>query len=73
MAKRVDRFSQVVLNVFNRIFGRRLRRQETTHRSAPCPCGSGLKYKRCCLPKETAQSRTKQHRAVRKPNRPDTR
>lgn len=20
-------------------------------RNAPCPCGSGLKYKRCCLPK----------------------
>jgi SWIM/SEC-C metal-binding protein len=21
-------------------------------RNAPCPCGSGLKYKKCCLPKE---------------------
>jgi hypothetical protein len=72
MAKRVDRFSQIVLNVFNRIFGRRLRRQETTHRSAPCPCGSGLKYKRCCLPKEVAQSRPRQHGA-KKPTRPNAR
>ena len=23
-----------------------------TDRNAPCPCGSGLKYKKCCLPKE---------------------
>ena len=21
------------------------------HRNDPCPCGSGKKYKRCCLPK----------------------
>lgn len=28
-------------------------------RNAPCPCGSGLKYKKCCLPKEqTTQVRT---------------
>ena len=25
-------------------------------RNAPCPCGSGLKYKRCCLGKEDPQS-----------------
>ena len=23
-----------------------------TGRNEPCPCGSGLKYKRCCLPRE---------------------
>jgi len=23
-------------------------------RNAPCPCGSGKKYKRCCLPKHNA-------------------
>jgi len=23
-------------------------------RNDPCPCGSGLKYKRCCLPREDA-------------------
>ena len=23
-------------------------------RNAPCPCGSGQKYKRCCLPKDQA-------------------
>jgi hypothetical protein len=23
-------------------------------RNAPCPCGSGLKYKKCCLPKDEA-------------------
>ncbi|HEX7706856.1 MAG TPA: SEC-C domain-containing protein [Thermoanaerobaculia bacterium] len=67
MARRVDRFSQIVLNVFKRIFGSRLQKQETTHRSAPCPCGSGLKYKRCCLPKETARSHAKTDAAPRKP------
>ncbi len=24
-------------------------------RNDPCPCGSGLKYKKCCLPRETLQ------------------
>lgn len=24
----------------------------STDRNAPCPCGSGLKYKKCCLPKQ---------------------
>jgi hypothetical protein len=54
MAKRVDRFSQIVLGVFTRLFGNRLRREAATHRGAPCPCGSGLKYQRCCLRRETA-------------------
>lgn len=26
-------------------------------RNDPCPCGSGKKYKKCCLPKEEAQYR----------------
>lgn len=26
-------------------------------RNAPCPCGSGKKYKRCCLPKQSGSSR----------------
>ena len=30
-----------------------------TSRNAPCPCGSGLKYKKCCLPKEDAPVRTR--------------
>ncbi len=25
-----------------------------TGRNEPCPCGSGKKYKRCCLPKDQA-------------------
>ena len=25
-------------------------------RNDPCPCGSGKKYKRCCLPKEEARA-----------------
>ena len=28
----------------------------TTGRNAPCPCGSGLKFKKCCLPKEEARA-----------------
>lgn len=27
---------------------------EKPSRNAPCPCGSGKKYKRCCLPKDQA-------------------
>lgn len=29
-------------------------------RNAPCPCGSGLKYKKCCLGKEGPKSRLKE-------------
>jgi SEC-C motif len=27
----------------------------TPTRNGPCPCGSGVKYKKCCLPKQTAR------------------
>ena len=27
-------------------------------RNAPCPCGSGIKYKKCCLPKHKAEQAT---------------
>ena len=30
-------------------------------RNAPCPCGSGKKYKKCCLDKDQAASRHKDH------------
>lgn len=30
---------------------------EKPGRNTPCPCGSGLKYKRCCLPKEETARR----------------
>ena len=29
-------------------------------RNAPCPCGSGKKYKRCCLPLHSGSSRQQQ-------------
>ena len=32
---------------------------DTRSRNAPCPCGSGKKYKHCCLGKPVALSRTK--------------
>ena len=28
-------------------------------RNDPCPCGSGKKYKHCCLPKEVAARQTR--------------
>ncbi|NBD24246.1 SEC-C domain-containing protein [Paenibacillus glycinis] len=31
---------------------------QKTGRNAPCPCGSGIKYKKCCLPAQEA-ARTK--------------
>lgn len=52
MAKRVDRFSEIVLRGFTKIFGSSLQKQKGKNLNAPCPCGSGLKYKRCCFPKE---------------------
>src|SRR5690349_19243516 len=33
-------------------------------RNGPCPCGSGVKYKKCCLPKDEAA------RAVVRPSLP---
>ncbi len=30
-------------------------------RNAPCPCGSGRKYKKCCLPADEAQHADRQH------------
>lgn len=32
---------------------------EDSHRNAPCPCGSGKKYKRCCGKDKTPLSRKK--------------
>jgi uncharacterized protein len=32
-------------------------KEEKTGRNAPCPCGSGLKHKRCCLAGRSADSR----------------
>jgi len=34
-------------------------------RSAPCPCGSGLRYKKCCLAKQKSAARMKKLRAKR--------
>lgn len=57
MAKRVDRFSEIVLRALAKIFGPSLRREPVMNKNAPCPCGSGVKYKRCCLPKEQPRTR----------------
>ncbi len=35
-------------------------------RNAPCPCGSGKKYKKCCLSKETPDYRELDHRRLSK-------
>ena len=29
-------------------------------RNSPCPCGSGLKFKKCCLPKQLAEQLQKE-------------
>lgn len=36
-----------------------------TERNAPCPCGSGKKYKKCCLAKDEAAERAKLQQAAR--------
>ena len=33
-------------------------------RNDPCPCGSGQKYKRCCLPRDEAAARAAAERAA---------
>lgn len=41
---------------------------ETPTRNGPCPCGSGVKYKKCCLPKqpqEPERPRIVEHRGQR--------
>ena len=35
-----------------------------TGRNDPCPCGSGQKYKRCCLPKDEAAEHAAAERAA---------
>ena len=32
--------------------GKELKTKKTIKRSAPCPCGSGLRYKKCCLARQ---------------------
>ena len=38
-----------------------------TGRNAPCPCGSGKKYKKCCLKKDQAAARQKAQMAMTPP------
>jgi hypothetical protein len=39
---------------------------KTLRRNDPCPCGSGKKYKHCCLKKEEAQAASDWRQAVPK-------
>ncbi len=39
-------------------------------RNAPCPCGSGKKYKKCCLAKDEAESREPRATPPEKPSHP---
>jgi Tfp pilus assembly protein PilF len=38
----------------------------TTSRNDPCPCGSGKKYKKCCLEKDQASERAERTRVAAK-------
>jgi peptidoglycan hydrolase CwlO-like protein len=38
----------------------------TVGRNDPCPCGSGRKYKHCCLEKDEAKARTARAKAAAK-------
>lgn len=35
---------------------------QAVSRNDPCPCGSGIKYKRCCLPKGGPEAEAKARR-----------
>ena len=41
-----------------------LKKAPKTDRNLPCPCGSGKKYKKCCLLKQKEQNK-KQQQAVK--------
>lgn len=43
-----------------RLLGEFMKERKKLGRNAPCPCGSGLKYKRCCLGKEGSENRVKE-------------
>jgi len=36
---------------------RQLQKQRSPRRNDPCPCGSGVKYKKCCMPKPAFKNR----------------
>src|SRR5438067_12585532 len=38
-------------------------------RNQPCPCGSGKKYKKCCLPKDEARARESTPLPIAPPSR----
>jgi hypothetical protein len=40
--------------------------KQSVKKSAPCPCGSGLKYKQCCLIRENHAARVKKLRDERR-------
>ena len=40
-----------------------IKTKKTLKRSAPCPCGSGLRYKRCCLAKQKHATRMERLKA----------
>ena len=42
-------------------------------RNAPCPCGSGKKYKKCCLSKDEAAQLEKAQEMAQKMVRPSAR
>jgi tetratricopeptide (TPR) repeat protein len=46
-------------------------RREAVGRNHPCPCGSGKKYKKCCLLKESGQRPAPAEPEPRKPPAPD--
>ena len=43
------------LRATRRVYGTIKRRAPRTKRNAPCPCGSGRKYKQCCMRKRAEE------------------
>jgi len=44
---------------------RKQQQQQQPKKSAPCPCGSGLRYKKCCLPRQKHEKRVQRMMVTR--------
>ena len=53
LAEEMDEIEPAVINVFNHFYTQRtqpiVRQTPKVGRNDPCPCGSGKKFKKCCL------------------------
>src|SRR5215211_3800859 len=60
--------SGIIPSILDQDKGDSVRSKMKVGRNDPCPCGSGKKYKKCCLEKDQAAGRARLVAPVRLPN-----